>query len=147
MKKAFLMNMLFAVIVLFSWSHQAYCNDNKVIVVPLSSNSNSIVGCWWLGANGTQVGELQSITFFNDGTYIHVQNGDSNNSTWDGYEFGTYSYDTGTKILSVAPVIDRNGEVGFSHLEGQVTAEVKGNALTLSVAGDPDGPHTVYRVK
>ena len=106
---------------------------------------SSIVGAWWSGSTSTAVGEIFVLIFFSNSTYVHVQNGDDVNANWNGYEFGNYSYNAETKVFSPTPVVDMNGEVGLSHLGGQVTIIAEGNTATINIANE--GVFTVYRVK
>ena len=106
---------------------------------------SSIVGAWWSGSTSTAVGKIFVLTFFSNGTYIHVQNGDDVNANWNGYEFGNYSYNAETKVLSPTPLVDMNGEVGLSHLGGQMTITAEGNTITINIVNEEE--FTFYRVK
>ena len=58
-----------------------------------------LVGGWWTGASSTATGEILSISFYPNGTYIHGQNGDDVDPRWIGIEYGTYSVNPETNDL------------------------------------------------
>jgi len=106
---------------------------------------SSIVGAWWSGSTSTATGKIFVLIFFSNGTYLHVENGDDVNTNWNGYEFGNYSYNAETKVLSPTPLVDMNGEVGLSHLGGQMTITAEGNTITINIVNE--GVFTFYAVR
>jgi hypothetical protein len=107
----------------------------------------SIVGSWGRGyyPNGSQnEGEEEYITgtFYPNGYYIHYETGQASEPCdfGGGVEYGTYSYDEGTKALTVQPIVDENGCVGLAddYEPGQWRVEVEGDLITLQEEGEPE---------
>ncbi|MFC1707912.1 Ig-like domain-containing protein, partial [Planctomycetota bacterium] len=91
---------------------------------------SAIVGSWGPGITGTQAGEIFSLTFYGNGTYIHWQNGDQQNPTEIGVEYGFYTWNSGTGVLTPSPIFNENKSVGLSD------PNTPGATFTVTVAGD-----------
>lgn len=98
----------------------------------IPNESDSIVGSWY-GGSTSEPDQLVFMAFFEDGTFVFVQDGDRQidpNGT-DGMERGTYTWDADTGAFTADPAVDTNGEWGFSHPQGTTTVDIKGDSMTL----------------
>jgi len=107
--------------------------------------SNSILGTWYANdttaytPNSGQGGGLTTVTFFSNGTYMFAQDGSSisDPTGQDGMERGTYSWNPATgDFSSTCPVVDTNGEWGFSHGNVGGVGGCTGMAMNLIVEGN-----------
>jgi hypothetical protein len=105
------------------------CNGTDLACLPAE-----FYGGWQLGENSAA--DFISLTIFNDGVYMFGEN--------NGIEFGTFSVNSTTNILTVHTVYDQNGENGLSNNNPNTTMTVNGDTLTLI---DPDdGAFNLTRV-
>ena len=98
-----------------------------VFAIAGSGFADSIVGSW-----GTSD---RAITFYQNGTYLIYHNG---------AEYGNYSYNSSSGILSVSTITDYNGDYGMAdngspNLDG-IKFFVNGNTLTVEENGNVLGP-------
>ena len=78
----------------------------------LSNIDNTIVGSWVLpNEEEPELGQTTVINFFNDGTFLLVDN----TQTLPGMEFGSYTWDATTGLFSVDITAETNDDAGFSH--------------------------------
>lgn len=123
---------------------------DKVVVIPLGSSSNSIIGSWWMKET-PQYDDIAVLTFLDSTHYFCGQYGDSSSEpigTEDGMEHGTYTWNPQTGAYTAYFVRDDNGEwcltdndVGDGPESGIIT--VQGNTLTIT---DKHGSAELYRV-
>lgn len=76
-----------------------------------------ITGSWGKGVSGDRPGDIQVITFFNNGTYLLYQNGDFEEPHNFGVEYGSYNYDKKSGTLEVEAIIDENRNLGLANPE------------------------------
>lgn len=107
--------------------------DAQAYLDSLSSSTSSIVGSWYLG-DASQTDNIVTATFFDNGYYVMLQDGDSTEdpSGEDGMERGTYTWDSSTGAFTTTTITDTNGEWGLSHLIGDVTISVNGDSLLFN---------------
>ena len=94
-------------------------------VVP--SESSPLAGAW---ING---GDL--FVFTDSGTFAHVKTENTDLNCQEGMAAGTYSWDSGTGALAATVSYDSTDESEETHcsLEGELTAVLDGNNLTITV--------------
>jgi hypothetical protein len=96
-----------------------------------SNPSNPLIGSWY----GTNLGFAQStvvLTFVNDTTFFHAEDGSSvsDPTGQDGMERGTYTWTTNTWTPTVT--VDTNGEWGWSSGSGTpVPYSISNNVITF----------------
>jgi len=116
-----------------------------VLVVALlgvgSASAQALVGAWALGDPSVADSGSGVVVFLNNGYYFHVEDTSPDSGPWgfDGFERGTYTWNSGTGAFSVNALQDTNGDIGLSSLYSSATISVSGNTLTLT---DADGPDT-----
>ncbi|MGO1512816.1 MAG: hypothetical protein ACTHYX_08810 [Psychrobacter sp.] len=97
-----------------------------------------IVGMW--NSDDTGDGELSTIIFMDDGTYIQTQV-DGNQLTSDpnnGMELGSYSVSSTEGKLTATPIFDKNGSSGLSDSTLRY-AQISNGKLTLKVDENGNG--------
>lgn len=82
------------------------------IEIMVVQEQRDLVGTW---TTPTEDGGIAYITFLDDGTYHHTEDGTADDSGHPGLEVGTYTWNTETGALSTTPTVDQNGEWGLSH--------------------------------
>lgn len=87
-----------------------------------------LVGTWF---TPTGDGGIAYITFLDDGTYYHTEDGTADDSGHPGLEAGTYTWNTMTGALSAIPTVDQNGEWGLSNQDPAVKYFVQNGRLEL----------------
>ena len=105
------------------------------------ANSN-ITGIWTTKLTDN---ELLAFVFFADGTYVHIEvDEEAPIDTPDedsGMEWGTYTRNSETGLLTVTQRFDNNGDTGLTGFVGLTTlfAQVSGDVLTLQFDNNEDG--------
>ncbi|MFT5663928.1 MAG: hypothetical protein ACI9JR_001319 [Gammaproteobacteria bacterium] len=103
---------------------------------PVSTLDVSLAGTWRPTVAQNNPDDFLSLTFFADGTYTHGQVFSDENET-SGMEWGTYSRDSATGLLTVTQTFDNNGGTGLTDFVGaggpSAYADVVGDELTLSI--------------
>jgi len=90
--------------------------DQIVVFEEQVNGSNSLLGTW---QNTSTENELLFFTFFADGTYIHAEvDEEEANSEVSGMEYGTYSRNAGTGLMTVTQEFDENGDTGITDFVG-----------------------------
>lgn len=92
----------------------------------------SIVGTW---VTGTTDSTLLTFMFFEDGTYTQMEFSEGKHTQKNGMEWGSYTKNNETGLLTTKQKFDSNGVAGLSDI-ATVTAQVAGDALTLIVQKD-----------
>ena len=101
----------------------------------VSDTDALLVGGWWPGYSSILPGEIFSLTFYPNGTYVLGQNGDSATPSLVGLEYGSYAIDPVTNKLTTTIIFDQNGEIGLSHPKGRMTIiAVDPDNFTLDIA-------------
>ncbi len=88
----------------------------------------NIIGSWRARQGSTRI----MLTFMADGTYYHVEDGNTDVNGTNGMERGTYTFANGT-LTSTCPVVDTNGEWGMSHSNPPACT---GSSMPISINGD-----------
>lgn len=97
-----------------------------------------IVGYW----KGEETDEtLESVAFFEDGTYIHVQVDEdkSLNNPENGMEWGNYTVDNSTGLLETSQIFDDNGSNGLSEPRTRHVQLSDDSMLTIKVDNNQNG--------
>lgn len=81
--------------------------------VPANSESGGIAGSWMVQSFSDPT-NATVLTLLDDGFYFLGSNQPADDSGQPGLEFGTYTYEEDTTILTATPVYDDNGEYGLS---------------------------------
>lgn len=103
--------------------------------------NSTIVGTWRATDN---VNDLLLFIFFDDGTYIHAEVYTTELDEDSGMEWGTYTLDSETGLITSTQNFDSNDGGGLSDVE-TITAQVSGNQLTL-IASDVSEPIEFERI-
>ncbi|MEO5370730.1 MAG: hypothetical protein H7833_11735 [Magnetococcus sp. DMHC-1] len=105
--------------------------------------NNPLVGSWY-GANATK-SDAVVITFLSNGTFVLGEKNTTDPSVKSGMEFGTYTWNSSTGIMTAKVMTDTNAEGGFSHPSGtaKITMQSGNNSIVLS---DNAETHTATRV-
>lgn len=113
--------------------------DQPDVTQPDQPNIDTeIVGMW--SSDDTANGELSTIIFMDDGTYIQTQV-DSSQSTSEpgnGMELGSYSVSSTEGKLTATPIFDKNGTSGLSDSVMRY-AQVSNGKLILKVDENENG--------
>ena len=104
--------------------------------------SSTIVGTW--RAINVE-NELLLFIFFDDGTYVHAEVYTTDLDEDSGMEWGTYTLDSETGIITSTQTFDSNDESGLSDVE-TITAQVSGDQLTI-IASDVVEPIEFERIE
>jgi hypothetical protein len=109
------------------------------VIISLSrlvTTANPIVGAWY-GYKTDEPGVPPiSIAFFEDGTYMHAEDGTSGNGQ-PGMERGTYQWNqTTTCFVSTTTTVDTNLEHGLSHTQNKNSSLTQPCSETLVIEGD-----------
>ena len=105
------------------------------------ANSN-ISGIWTTSLTDN---DLLAFVFFADGTYVHLEVDEEApidvSGETSGMEWGTYSRNSETGLLTVTQIFDGNGDTGLTDFVGQTTlfAHVSGDVLTLQFDDNQNG--------
>lgn len=113
--------------------------EPPVITQPDQPNIDTeIVGMW--NSDDIANGELSTIIFLDDGTYIQTQvdGSQSTNEPENGMELGNYSVSSTEGKLTATPVFDKNGTSGLSDSIMRY-AEVSNGKLILKVDENENG--------
>lgn len=96
----------------------------------VTHSTGSIVGAWFLpGAPGF-------VLFLGNGTYLEVNEDDDIPEDNDGFELGTYTWNSSTGALSATPAVKTYPEGGPSSVPSNAALTVSGNTLTVTIPGD-----------
>ncbi len=108
------------------------------LLAAFQASAQSIVGAWTAGS--TTVEGASVVVFLANGYYFQIQNAQASEAPhgFDGFERGTYTWNSATGALTVTTVQDLNGDTGFSDLNGAsgLTFTVSGDAATLTIPGE-----------
>lgn len=102
--------------------------ENSATFSRVVSTASAIVGSWFIPGDNT------TVTFLSDGTYFSTEEENDAPYGHDGYEQGTYTWNSGTGALTATATIDTNGDTGLGGLPPGFSATVSGNTLTVSDA-------------
>ena len=98
------------------------------------------VGVW---ANTTSENDVLVLVFNADGTYFHAEIDTDDESELSGMEWGTYSRNATSGILTLAQYFDENGDTGLSGFNlgwiANIRINVEGDVLTAQVDEPVDG--------
>jgi|GEM_PF-2927247 len=100
--------------------------------------SASILGGWRISGTGD---DFLAINFYADGTYAHMEMDQDDTTEISGMEWGTYSIDETTGLVTVTQTVDYNGDTGLTGFVGtpDVYVDIAGDVATLSIDSDGDG--------
>lgn len=122
--------------------------EGSVSAARVTNTSGSIVGSWVAGSTST-IGDLVVFTYFDNGTYMFLQDGTPalhGSGGTDGIERGTYAWNPATGAFTSSRVYgtDTNGDWGLSNPQGTVTVTVTGDSLTYT--DSVEGSSTAARI-
>ncbi len=117
--------------------HTAYSRFNVD-----TASANSIIGGWFFGDSESDGSGV--VVFMKDGTYYLVEDTENDSSDPDGFERGTYTWNSESGVFTASALTDANGEAGLSHPAGSTTVVVAGDTLTYS---DSEGSNALTRVE
>ena len=108
--------------------------DNSAFTMSrVGSATNPLIGSW-IADDGGEANSTVVITFFENGTFMLAEDGDSvaDPSGQDGMERGTYTWDSVTGAFSIGSkfLVNTNGEWGMSHSDF-TNLRVDGDSLTM----------------
>ncbi len=104
--------------------------------------SSNLLGVWTTSLTDN---DLLAFVFFADGTYVHLEVDEEApidvSGETSGMEWGTYSRNSETGLLTVTQIFDGNGDTGLTDFVGQTTlfAQVSGDVLTLQFDDNQNG--------
>lgn len=108
--------------------------------------SEGVVGTWLVKATDDQPGDendLLMLLFNDDGTYIHAEIDLDGEAEESGMEWGTYSIDSESNMVTVTQTFDSNGDTGLTDFVGEdgpsLSMSAQGNTLLLYIDEDGDG--------
>ncbi len=107
-----------------------------------TASANSIIGGWFFGDSESDGSGV--VVFMKDGTYYLVEDTENESSDPDGFERGTYTWNSESGVFTASVLTDANGEAGLSHPAGSTTVVVAGDTLTYS---DSEGSSELTRVR
>jgi len=107
-----------------------------------TASANSIIGGWLFGDSESDGSGV--VVFMKDGTYYLVEDTENESGDPDGFERGTYTWNSESGAFTASALTDSNGEAGLSHPTGSTTVVVAGDALTYS---DSEGSNALTRIK
>lgn len=110
-----------------------------------AQSATDIVGGWLLQPSSSSASDVLLITFTSDGKFYGVQD---EVCCGNGVEYGTYAWTPTTGALTYAATVNTDGDLGLAGSgsnSGCQKAVVSGNALTLSLCGNPSS-FTLTRV-
>lgn len=113
--------------------------DQPDITQPDQPNIDTeIIGMW--SSDDTANGELSTIIFMDDGTYIQTQvdGSQSTSEAGNGMELGNYSVSSTEGKLTATPIFDKNGTSGLSDAVMRY-AQVSNGKLILKVDENKNG--------
>lgn len=113
--------------------------DQPDITQPDQPNIDTeIIGMW--SSDDTPNGELSTIIFMDDGTYIQTQvdGSQSTSEAGNGMELGSYSVSSTEGKLTATPIFDKNGTSGLSDSVMRY-AQVSNGKLILKVDENQNG--------
>lgn len=113
--------------------------DQPDITQPDQPNIDTeIIGMW--SSDDTANGELSTIIFMDDGTYIQTQvdGSQSTSAPGNGMELGNYSVSSTEGKLTATPIFDKNGTSGLSDSVIRY-AQVSNGTLILKVDENENG--------
>ncbi|WP_413190026.1 hypothetical protein [Psychrobacter sp. AT9] len=113
--------------------------DQPDITQPDQPNIDTeIIGMW--SSDDTPNGELSTIIFMDDGTYIQTQvdGSQSTSEAGNGMELGSYSVSSAEGKLTATPIFDKNGTSGLSDSVMRY-AQVSNSKLILKVDENENG--------
>ena len=113
--------------------------DQPDITQPDQPNIDTeIIGMW--SSDDTPNGELSTIIFMDDGTYIQTQvdGSQSTSEAGNGMELGSYSVSSTEGKLTATPIFDKNGTSGLSDSVMRY-AQVSNGKLILKVDENGNG--------
>ncbi len=113
-------------------------NGSNNSQTPTQPNFNkAIVGVW---DSDNSEDNLTAVAFFDDGTYVvaQVDEDESETNLENGMEWGKYSVDKATGLLTNSVIYDNNASSGLSDMV-TTYAEVVNNKLTLRIDENKNG--------
>ncbi|WP_296243452.1 MULTISPECIES: hypothetical protein [unclassified Psychrobacter] len=112
--------------------------DSNEIYKFSQTQQKGMVGYW----RGEETDEnLESVAFFENGTYFHVQVDEekSLNNPENGLEWGNYTIDSSTGLLETSQLFDDNGINGLSEPRTRYARVSDDNTLTIEVDENQNG--------
>jgi hypothetical protein len=102
--------------------------------------AESIVGAWTVSGSDSTLEGSAVLVFLANGYYFQIQNAKASDAPGgvDGFERGSYTWNATTGAFTVTTLLDTNGDIGLSGLNGVsgVTFVVAGNSATATVPGE-----------
>jgi hypothetical protein len=122
----------------------AEVEDCSFSAMRVTGAADSIVGGWIFG-NPVVEDSSSIFIFLGDGNFYMAQDdGTDDPGGFDGIEKGTWAWNAGTGDISTTVLVDTNGDRGFSHPAGLITAILSRDQLQIGLTdtGDTDGTYT-----
>jgi len=107
-----------------------------------TASANSIIGGWLFGDSESDGSGV--VVFMKDGTYYLVEDTENDSGDPDGFERGTYTWNSESGVFAASALTDTNGGAGLSHPTGSTMVVVVGDTLTYS---DSEGSNALTRIK
>ena len=120
----------------------SFSADGEITYPRVADPSSLLVGSWGTGRdNPGQPAEWISLTFYPNGTYIHWESDDPSNPDDEGggVEYGTYTYNPSTGVVTGYSIVDENGDVGLNVYGESVSFPVTVTEDALTAIDPYDG--------
>lgn len=109
-----------------------------VFIMTRVTDPNPIVGAW---GRANLHNASSAAVFLPNGYYFMAQDGDPDPITGDpsgqdGMEWGTYAWDQATGAFSATPLVDTNGQWGFSHPQGPMIVTLSSDRRSATFQDD-----------
>ena len=120
-------------------------DKGPAVLTRVLNASDLLKGAWHFGSDQHKVGFINSLTFYDNGTYILIEYDAANEGASD-LEFGAYTYANGEITLTVDPEHDQNLELGTTDVSGiPLPVIISNNVMILTVPDE--GDVVFFRVK
>jgi len=121
--------------------------DQHFVSRVVSSGSDSLAGSWEFPGSAPTTADPYTLTFYNNGFYIHWQIADGSGDCLTGVEYGTYVFDSAGETLTMYESYDNNGTCGFLDITGSgipFPAVLSGDTLVVDA---PDGQFSIQKMR
>ena len=113
-------------------------SSDSASVTSATAATESYVDSQPAAISGTYVAELgaehsATLTFFSNGAYVQIQNVADGDMDKDGFEVGSWTFDTDSSLLNITVDVDTNGGAGVTDGPGSVSLSASFTHSDLTV--------------